>query len=235
MYDPDDPGMQPQRPTVANAEVVSVEWLFEPCWPGDRLLVRIEDGRARVIAADGSDADSTHPEVREVLATAILADQALVDGVWTAQPFIGDGSPARNWAETLEREGLDDELPDPLENEQRRAFVAVDLVELDGEPLHDVPFQERRRLLESVVDEGVQVRLSPVVKQPIGGWLVGWRQNGFTRYIAKHQNSRYRPGEVTPDWLEISVSAGSEPRGMVGRMFGSRRPEATTRRVGDAE
>ena len=35
----------PQRPTVANAEVLSVEWLFEPLWPGERLMARI-DGRS---------------------------------------------------------------------------------------------------------------------------------------------------------------------------------------------
>ena len=96
----------------------------------------------------------------------------MVDGVWTMQPFVGDGSPARAWADTLVAEGLADEIPDPLETERRRAFVAVDLVELDGEPLHEIPFQERRRLLESIIDEGIRVRLSPVVKQPLAGWMV---------------------------------------------------------------
>jgi len=99
--------------------------------------------------------------------------------------------------------------------------VAVDLVELDGEPLHDVPFQERRRLLESVIDEGVQVRVSPVVKQPLAGWLMGWRANGFTHYVAKHMNSRYLPGERNDDWLKLSLRAEA-PRGMIGRLIGTR-------------
>ena len=150
-----------------------------------------------------------------------MADRALVDGVWSAQPFVGDGSMARTWADTIHQEGLADELPYPLEVERRRAFVAVDLVELDGEPLHDVPFQERRRLLESVIDEGVQVRLSQVVKHPLGGWLVGWRLNGFTHYLAKHMNSRYMPGERNDDWLKLSLRADA-PRGFIGRMIGGR-------------
>jgi ATP-dependent DNA ligase len=169
-------------------------------------------------------------DARDILADAILADEAVVDGVWTAQPFVGDGSPARAWAETLAAEGLDEEIPDPLETERRRAFVAVDLIEIDGTPLHDIPFQERRRLLESVVDEGIQVRLSPVVKQPLAGWLVGWRANGFTHYIAKHMNSRYRPGERTEDWLKLSLRAEA-PRSMMGRMLGGRGDQA--RRVRD--
>jgi ATP-dependent DNA ligase len=230
-----DEPVLPQRLKPANAEVISVEWLFEPSWPGDRLMVRRRNGRVHATGEEGELADETHAEAIEVLGAAILADEALVDGVWTAQPFIGAGSLARVWAETLEREGLDDQVPDPIESERRRAFVAVDLVELEGLPLHDVPFQERRRLLESVIDPGVQVRLSPIVKQPIRGWLLGWRDNGFTTYVAKHQNARYRPGEETDEWLEIGISAGTSPRGMLGSLLGGRRAEHHPRKVTDAD
>ena len=34
----------PQRPTNANAEVLSVDWLFEPLWPGIRLIAFIDRG-----------------------------------------------------------------------------------------------------------------------------------------------------------------------------------------------
>lgn len=218
-----DETILPQLPTQANAEVLSVEWLFEPFWPGTRMLARVSGGhlqltdeRGEPIPDEGETADAA-----AVLSDAILAGSAIVDGVWTAQPFVGDGSPARAWAETIAGEGLDSELPDPLETERRRAFVAVDLVEIDGTPLHDVPFQERRRLLESVVDEGIRVRLSHAVKQPLAGWLVGWRTNGFTHYVAKHMNSHYRPGERNGDWLKLSLRAEA-PRGLVGRIMGGR-------------
>ena len=227
-----DEPIRPQQPTDANAEILSVEWLFEPLWPGIRMLARVSDGRARLTDAHGEpieDAAET-TDAAEILAKAVLARDALVDGIWTAQPFVGDGSPARAWAETLASEGLAEEIPDPLDTERRRAFVAVDLVELDGEPLHEIPFQERRRLLESVIDEGVRVRLSPIVKQPLAGWLVGWRANGFTHYVAKHMNSRYHPGERTEDWLKLSLS-GEAPRSFMGRMLGRRGEGA--RRVQD--
>jgi ATP-dependent DNA ligase len=211
----------PQRPTVANAEILSVDWLFEPMWPGLRLMATVDRGRATLTDELGRPTGPDLDEAAELLGAAVMASQAVVDGVWSAQPFIGDGSLARTWADTLAEEGLAEEVPDPLETERRRAFVAVDLVELDHEPLHDVPFQERRRLLESVIDEGVQVRLSPVVKHPLAGWLVGWRTNGFTHYIAKHMNSRYQPGERNDDWLKLSLKAEA-PRGMIGRLIGGR-------------
>jgi ATP-dependent DNA ligase len=218
----------PQRATEANAEVLSVEWLFEPAWPGTRLMVRVDRGRATVTDELAEPIGDELAEVADVVTPAVMADAAVLDGVWTAQPFVGDGSLARTWAETLAEEGLAEEVPDPLETERRRAFVAVDLVELDGEPLHDVPFQERRRLLESVIDEGVQVRLSPVVKFPVAGWLVGWRANGFTHYLAKHQNSRYTPGERNDDCLKLSLRA-EPPRGLVGRLVGFGRGERIRR------
>ena len=211
----------PMRPTVANAEILSVEWLFEPLWPGERLMARVDRGDVALTDEAGDPAALEFSEACPVLANAVLADGAVVDGIWSAQPFIGDGSMARNWADTLAAEGLAEEIPDPLESERRRAFVAVDLVELDGQPLGDVPFQERRRLLESVIDEGVQVRLSPVVKHPLGSWLIGWRANGFTHYIAKHMNSHYLPGERNDDWLKLSLRA-DPPRGLMGRLIGSR-------------
>ena len=211
----------PQRATAANAEVLSVEWLFEPMWPGTRLIARVDRGRTILSVEMGRPAQDDSAEASDLIGPAVLAESAVLDGVWTAQPFVGDGSLARTWAETLAEEGLDEEVPDPLATERRRAFVAVDLLELDGEQLYDIPFQERRRLLESVVDEGVQVRISPVVKFPVAGWLVGWRANGFTHYLAKHQNSKYEPGERCDDWLKLSVRV-EPPRGLVGRMFGMR-------------
>jgi bifunctional non-homologous end joining protein LigD len=218
----------PQRPTEANAEVMSVEWLFEPMWPGQRLMVNVDRGRATVTDELGKPAGAELSEVAALLETAVMAQAAVIDGVWTAQPFVGDGSLARTWAETLAEEGLAEEVLDPLTMERRRAFVAVDLVALDGEALYDVPFQERRRLLESVIDEGIQVRLSPVVKFPVAGWIVGWRTNGFTHYIAKHQNSRYLPGERNDDCLKLSLRQNA-PRGLVGRLVGFGRSERIRR------
>lgn len=185
---------RPQQPTPARAEVASVEWLFEPFWPGDRLIVRVVDDTATVTDARGEPATAELGDVGALVRSAIRAERAVVDGVWT---------------------------PLPLEDGERRAFVAVDLLELDGEPLLDVPLQERRRLLESVVDERVQVRVSAAVKQPIGGWLLGWRAAGFTHYVAKHQNGRYAPGERSDEWLKLDLQVPSSP-GFVARLVGSR-------------
>lgn len=212
----------PQLPTMSNAVVRSVEWLFEPCWRGDRMMVRIEQGRAHLMNGRGEPLErALEDEARGVIEPALRVHEALLDGIWTNMPFVGDGSAARHLADAIAEEGLTDELPDPIENEPRRAFVALDLVELDREPLHQIPYQERRRVLGSVIEEGVRVRISPAVRAPLHNWLIAWRANGFQHYVAKHMNSRYTPGEIAEDWLQISTAEVRGPS-PVGRLFGVR-------------
>ena len=209
----------PQLATPSDAVVHSIEWLFEPAWRGERVMARLRDGRVTLTDQRGAPAsDEVANEAAEVLQSSLDAEEALVDGVWTNMPFVGEGSAARHLAEAIAEEGLTDEVPDPIENEPRRAFVAIDLVELDGQPLHDVPLMERRRLLASVVDENVRVRVSPAVRVPIHNWLIAWRSAGFDRYVAKHVNSRYTPGEMSDEWLLLSTAETRGPN-PITRLF----------------
>jgi ATP-dependent DNA ligase len=194
-----DEPILPQRPLDERAEIASIEWLFGPDWPGVRLIACVAAGDVHVTDAAGQ--PMAAPEAEAALGRAITAPGAIVDGVWTSHG-IGD---------------------------DRSAFVGVDLLELDGESLLDVPFQERRRLLESVVEQGSQVRIGPLVKQPLSGWLSGWREAGFDHYLAWHQNARYHPGQQTEDWLRVPVEGTSTP-GLLRRVIGGR--GARARRIG---
>jgi ATP-dependent DNA ligase len=219
--DPQEGRPLPQFATVQDAVINSVDWVIEPCWKGTRVLAHFSNGDVTLTDEGGDTADLD--DASEVIAPAIDADQAVIDGAWTAMPFTGEGSAARRWAETIIEEGLPDgeDAPDPMELETRRAFVAWDLLELDGEPLHEIPYQERRRLLGSVVQESVRVRVTPSVRPPIHHWVAAWRSNGFAFYVAKHVNSRYNPGETNPDWLQISSEPERGPS-VAGRLFGQR-------------
>ena len=211
----------PQYPTLGDAAIPGIDWFVEPCWKGQRLLARLEGGLVRLTDAEGQPAETEFGDAAKLLAGAIDADQALIDGSWTGMPFVGVGSPAREWARTVAGKANVRTLPDPASLEKRRAFVAWDLVELDGQVLHDIPYQERRRLLESVVIENPQVRVSPTVRPPLRGWIGAWRADGFTHYVAKSPNSRYRPGEIAPDWLKVSVASEKLPS-LLERVFGTR-------------
>lgn len=188
----------PQHATDERVEIDSVEWLFEPDWPGQRLIASVEDGEVGLTDVAGAPVHD-RTDAAALLSRAVRSRQATLDGMWTPQPYLDeDGGTG-----------------------EREVFVAIDLLELDGEPLLDVPLQERRRLLGSVLEEGLRVRISPAVKQPAGGWMAGWRRSGFRHYLARHQNGRYHPGGRTDDWLRIPLEAPAEP-GLVRRFIGAR-------------
>jgi bifunctional non-homologous end joining protein LigD len=215
-----EPADLPQQPTRSNAVVESVEWMFEPAWKGERLMARLRGGRVTITDENGRPARDLD-EAAEVLEPVLDADEALIDGIWTEMSFIGEGSAARHPADATAEEAPADEPSDRIEDEPRRTFVAVDLVELDGQPLHDVPYLERRRLLASVIAENARVRISPAVRLPIDNWLAVLRTAGFGDYVAKHVNSRYRPGEVTDQWLQIPTVERRGPSPLA-RLLGAR-------------
>ena len=176
----------PQRPMPARAEVLSVEWLFEPFWPGTRAVVGW-DGAAGEAWDERGDAVSDAGVFVPTVGSALRVASATVDVVRTEAVGI----------------------------------VALDLLELDGEPLLDVPFQERRRLLESALSPSAEVPIGPLVKHPVGSWLATWRSEGFGHYVAKRQNARYAPGAMTGDWLKLALRTDA-PVGFLGHLVGSR-------------
>ncbi|HLY35726.1 MAG TPA: hypothetical protein VKU35_03350 [Candidatus Limnocylindria bacterium] len=189
----------PQLATVQDAVVTSVEWLVEPCWTGDRLMARFEGGK--VALSDPLGAPTPNAELATQLVRAIDAEQAVIDGIWTSMPFIGEPH-----------------------DDDRQTFVAWDLVELDGQLLHDLPLLERRRLLGSVLAVRGNVRISPAVRPPIDGSLAGWQAIGCTHIIAKHVNSRYRPGETSSQWLKIGLVRKTQPS-LIDLLLGHRQPK----------
>lgn len=215
----------PQRAQAAHAVVHSVAWLFEPYWRGDRLLAHVDGGRVSLTDRAGEVVDAEYPDAVAELAAAVEADQALIDGIWTGMPFMGDGAAARLTealvADDEAAPGAELESSDPLDHETRRAFVAIDLLEVDGAPLYEIPLMERRRLLASVVAESVRVRISPAVKVPIRSWVDAWRRHGFEMYVAKHANSRYAPGTDNEEWLILPTSPAAPPSAF-GRLMGQR-------------
>jgi len=84
-------------------------------------------------------------------------------------------------------------------------LVATDLLWLDGQWLLDVPLQERKRLLDSVIPASERIRSGPYVRPPFQTWIGSWRSQGFTGLTFKEANSRYRPGEVAADWTTADM------------------------------
>lgn len=194
-------------------------------------LLRVVDAEGMVLAsrpveASTSVATAAEPEeeleaVVAAISAALRAGEAVLDGVLTLQASrSGEGAlpgevaipTAGELAAQLvfgQRRQRDDEArrpPEPIRRPgDRLAFVALDLLALDGEPLLDVPLLERKRLLESVLAEGPLVRRTAYVRLPVEIWLGSWRALGFRSVAYKAANSRYEPGRPNDGWAVVPI------------------------------
>ena len=199
--------------------------IIEPMWTGIRSLAAIGDGEA-TIADEGGDPIHEHPEIRTALVEAAMAQGLVVDGFLTkatardgsgvyvgmddlptagqlaSRPLLGirrnraeEVTQAMNAARAARTFGPDDTV----------TFVAIDLLWLDGASLLEVPYLERRRLLESALAESDLVRRGVFVRPPIQAWVGSWRALGFAGLSFKAANSRYRPGAASTDWVSAPM------------------------------
>ena len=194
--------------------------IIEPCWSGTRVIAhfRVEAGgepdapvHLQLLDAGGEDVTGTAPRVVDALSASVMALDAVIDGILTEQATAGGEGTALIPRAEVSRMGLlmprkADMTYAPLKGETRAgetAFVALDLLMVDGQPLIDLPLLERKRQLESLFVDSELVRISPYARPPLGPWLNTWKAAGFRGVVMKAANSRYRPGDFTLDWTII--------------------------------
>jgi ATP-dependent DNA ligase len=197
-----------------------IDPILEPLWSGTRVLAYYRDsanddewGDVEVIDEYGDDATLDAPQAVDQLRRAIGASEAVIDGVMTREATAGGENTAIGLFPTvnpIRKFFLGGTAESDVKYEPRgprregaAAFVAVDLLSLDDQPLFDVALLERKRLLESLITQSELVRLSPWVRPPVRTWFNTWRSAGFRGLIMKGSNSRYRPGHETSEWALV--------------------------------
>jgi bifunctional non-homologous end joining protein LigD len=83
-------------------------------------------------------------------------------------------------------------------------YLAFDLLHLDGRPLLDAPYRERRELLEALALDGARWQTPPAFTGEPGRSVQAVSvQHGLEGVVAKRLDSRYEPGKRTGSWLKI--------------------------------
>jgi hypothetical protein len=192
--------------------------VIEPMWRGDRVIVTVAGDDIGIFDTDGASyaGDDTERIVGQ-LRQAILADAVVLDGYLTRQatPAVGTvylagaelPTAGQMTSQMLVGRGLTSramtrqDLKEPeAERSNPLAFVAVDLIVVDDEPLLDIPLLERKRLLDSVIRESELVRRGAYIRPPVDTWLTSWRSLGFRELAYKSANGRYLPGAINDTW-----------------------------------
>jgi hypothetical protein len=223
---------RPQYPGRRNAKDV-VDPIIEPDWAGLRVVAAIADGEAEIYRY--GDRIDVPRSLEEALGYAFEAVDGVVEGHLTKHAFdTGVGAypgadavarPIFSRPRFLRRDGKDpyiigrrhqaDEearalgVLEALAAGEDHAFVATDLLWLDGQDLREVPLQERKRQLDTVLAQSRLVRVTPWTRP--GGTRVAttWGTLGFEHVYWRAANSRYRAGEENPDWVVVATPKAS--------------------------
>ena len=198
--------------------------IVEPQWGGVRVLAAVEDGSV-ALRDEAGQPFIERPEIDRALGHAVRAGSAILDGYLTkqptedivytpptpdvpspgallAKPFIGI---RHDRAQELKDQDAQLVAAATFGDDDRVAFVAIDLLRIDGDSLLDVPLLERKRLLDSVVTPSDVIRVGAYVRPPLQTWIATWRRLGFVGLSFRSANSRYHPGEKHEDWSLVPM------------------------------
>jgi bifunctional non-homologous end joining protein LigD len=187
-------------------------WVYEPKWDGFRAIVTVSSGEVTFTSRSGNDLTERFRDCARRVALAVRSADAVLDGEICALDERGRSrfSLLQSGTGTL-------------------ALVVFDLLELDSEPLVDLPLRERRKRLEKVVDQSVgSVLVSPQFTDG-EALLEAAREQELEGVVAKRADSRYEPGGRSPEWRKLKVRQGQDfvvvgytkGQGRRSRAFGS--------------
>ncbi|MFI6176751.1 non-homologous end-joining DNA ligase [Nonomuraea sp. NPDC051191] len=159
---------------------------LEVKWDGIRALVHLTDG-LRVTGRHGVEYTRRYPEI-----SGFGVKNAVIDGEVVALDQRGRPSFVR----LQHRMHLTDPESAVLEL-YPVTYMPFDLLCLDGRPLFDLPYRDRRALLDEL-DIG-----APPYFPGDSDLLTATREQGLEGVVAKRLDSPYRPGVRSPWWIKV--------------------------------
>jgi bifunctional non-homologous end joining protein LigD len=185
----------PMLATLAEEVPRGVGWTFEVKWDGYRAIARLAGGDVTLTSRKGNDLTTRFSGVARELPKAVKTPDCVLDGEVCALDESGRSSFS---AMQQGKPGT------PI------VYYAFDVLEIDGEPVADLPLVERRKRLEGLLDRRNRtVRLSETFDDG-KALLEAAKQQHLEGIMAKRLDSRYLPGKRTRDWLKIKTHSEQE-------------------------
>ena len=183
-------GVQPDARNRGEQLPHGVDWRYEVKFDGYRALAYIRGGDCRLVSRNGNDLTQRFAKVAQEVVKATKSPHAVLDG---------------------EVCRIDDDGRASFSNLQQSggalAYFVFDLLELDGEPLVDEPFVERKRRLADALDSRNSTVSVSADFEDGDALLEVVKEQQFEGIVAKRASSVYRPGKRTRDWLKLKIDS----------------------------
>jgi bifunctional non-homologous end joining protein LigD len=190
-------------------------WALEMKWDGVRALAFVERGKVRLMSRTERDITVTYPELAG-LGAATSHKQLILDGeivVFGAEgwPEFEALQPRMHVSSAAQAAMLAGQTP--------VTYLVFDLLQMDGRPLFDLAYSERRSLLDGLGLAGSFWQTPPNFPgsdfEAVKSVSVS---HGMEGLVAKRLDSRYVPGGRADSWRKIknlltqeAVVAGYKP------------------------
>ncbi len=161
------------------------EWAYEIKWDGYRTLAFVDDGRVRLQSSNGIDVTAKYPELIG-FGESVNAPSAIIDG----ELLVLDDNGRPNF-------GL------LQQHSAQVVFYPFDVLQIAGIDMISLPYEQRRALLESLVEPGTNWMV-PAYRIGDGAALYEvTATQGMEGVMAKRLGSPYLPGKRSPNWRKV--------------------------------
>jgi len=185
----------PMLATLAEEVPKGAGWEYEIKWDGYRIIASVVGSEAELRSRKDQDYTERFSKVSRELAKALKTPDCVVDGEVCALDEAGRPS-----FSAMQQGKADTPI----------VYFVFDLLEVEGEPIIDLPLVERRKRLEQLLDKrNKTVRFSESFDDG-RALLRAAKQQKLEGIMAKRLESKYLPGKRTREWLKIKPHGRQE-------------------------
>ncbi|MEJ7799510.1 MAG: hypothetical protein WKF60_03270, partial [Ilumatobacter sp.] len=175
----------PMKAGLGSLPVDDDRWAYEIKYDGYRTLARVDGETVQLHSSNLLDVTARYPELAE-LHDGVHSSSAILDAEFVV--LDDDGRPRFDLVQRHERAG---------------ALFVFDVLQIDGRDTIGLPYEDRRRLLEQLVEPGDHWA---VPSHRVGGGaalIEATGAEGLEGIMAKRLGSTYTPGKRSPNWRKI--------------------------------
>jgi bifunctional non-homologous end joining protein LigD len=191
--------LAPMLARAAHLPARDAEWAFEIKWDGVRAITYWRPRELRIESRNLNDVSARYPELR-ALGPQLGSREAVLDGEIVA--FDERGRPSFGLLQRRMHAASPSAIR-RLAREQPVSYMIFDLLYLDGHTTIELPYRERRALLEELGLRGPAWQTPAYHVGEGRELLAAAAEQRLEGVVAKRLDSPYRPGKRTDEWLKI--------------------------------
>lgn len=181
---------KPMLATLADSHRDNPDWMYEPKYDGYRAVTKINKGKVEIVSRNGNPFNKQYetliPELEKFEDDLILDGEIVIED----KKGISNFQLLQNYTTT--HEGI-------------LRYYVFDILYLNGYPVTQLPFIQRRELLEAVFAKMklTNIQPSPIVHEKGSELMERLLKLGYEGIIGKESSSAYFPGLRSDSWLKL--------------------------------